>query len=92
MPCCCLLISMFIWCSLFWHVARCSLVVVKNVSRLYVRPACKTPCSPKITTVAGQNWYHLTEPRSQKKAIYWTLEGRTDVNPGTSVIFGVLES
>jgi len=51
----CLLISVFIWCSLFWHVARCSLVVVTDISRLYVRPACKTPCGPKITTVTGQN-------------------------------------
>ena len=69
----CLLISMFIWSSIFWHVARRSWVVVTDVSRLYVRLISKTLCSPKITTVTGQNRCYIKESSNQR-SICLTLE------------------
>ena len=69
----CLLISTFIWSSIFWHVARRSWVVVTDVSRLYVRLISKTSCSPKITTVTGQNRCYIKESSNQR-SIFLTLE------------------
>jgi hypothetical protein len=66
---------------LAWH----TLVLVTDVSSLYVRLISKTPCSPKITTVAGQNRYYLEQSRSQR-SICLTLEDRTDIfSPRISV-------